>query len=389
MLSVVVPTYNEKENIPELIKRIFKVLGENNIDGEVVIVDDNSPDGTAKVAEELSKDYNVQVIVRKDERGLSSAAIRGMEDAKGDILCVIDADLSHPPEVIPDMLKEITEGKAELVIGSRRVAGGGIENWPMKRKVVSKCASFIARPLTKVKDPMSGFFMLKRSVIEGVELKPKGYKIGLEIIVKGNYEHLVEVPYVFRDRAKGESKLGGKVIKNYMSHVFGLYFYKDSAVYQFLKFCIVGGLGIIVDLGIFSLVYYSYFFNNYGQITGTLYAQTISFSAAVTFNFALNKVWTFRDKERRKSRVTKQYLTFFGVAIGAWLIRTLIIDILLSNQDFLGSYNGPLVSLFLSLLSIERFVLLVAIIIVMVINFLGTKYLVFNRDKKTVVSSGH
>ena len=161
MLSIVVPTYNEKENIPELIKRIFKVLGENNIDGEVVIVDDNSPDGTAKVAEELSKDYNVQVIVRKDERGLSSAAIRGMEDAKGEILCVIDADLSHPPEVIPDMLKQITEGKVELVIGSRRVAGGGIENWPMKRKVVSKCASLIARPLTKVKDPMSGFFMLK------------------------------------------------------------------------------------------------------------------------------------------------------------------------------------------------------------------------------------
>jgi dolichol-phosphate mannosyltransferase len=307
-----------------------------------------------------------------------------MKDAKGEILCVIDADLSHPPEVIPDMLKEITEGRAELVIGSRRVAGGGIENWPMKRKVVSKCASLIARPLTKVKDPMSGFFMLKRSVIEGIELKPKGYKIGLEIIVKGKYEHLVEVPYVFKDRAKGESKLGGKVIKNYMSHVIGLYFCKDSSVYQFLKFCIVGGLGIIVDLGIFSLVYYSYFFNNYGQITGTLYAQTISFSAAVTFNFALNKVWTFKDKERRKSKVTRQFLTFFGVAIGAWLIRTIIIEVLLSNQDFWGSYNGPLVSFLLSLLSIERFVLLVAIIIVMVINFLGTKYLVFNRNKKVV-----
>jgi dolichol-phosphate mannosyltransferase len=384
MLSIVVPTYNEKENIPELVERIFTVLGENNIDGEVVIVDDNSPDGTAKVAQDLSKDYNVQVIVRKNERGLSSAAIRGMKDAKGEILCVIDADLSHPPEVIPDMLKEITEGRAELVIGSRRVAGGGIENWPMKRKVVSKCASLIARPLTKVKDPMSGFFMLKRSVIEGIELKPKGYKIGLEIIVKGKYEHLVEVPYVFKDRAKGESKLGGKVIKNYMSHVIGLYFCKDSSVYQFLKFCIVGGLGIIVDLGIFSLVYYSYFFNNYGQITGTLYAQTISFSAAVTFNFALNKVWTFKDKERRKSKVTRQFLTFFGVAIGAWLIRTIIIEVLLSNQDFWGSYNGPLVSFLLSLLSIERFVLLVAIIIVMVINFLGTKYLVFNRNKKVV-----
>ena len=95
MLSMIVPTYNEKENIPKLIKRIFKVLGENNIDGEVVIVDDNSPDGTAKFAEELSKDYNVQVIVRKEERGLSSAAIRGMEDAKGEIFCVIDTDRQY------------------------------------------------------------------------------------------------------------------------------------------------------------------------------------------------------------------------------------------------------------------------------------------------------
>ncbi len=384
MLSIVVPTYNEKENVPELVKRIFKVLGENNIEGEVVIVDDNSPDGTAKAAEKLTKQYNVRVIVRKDERGLSSAAIKGMEEARGDILCVIDADLSHPPEVIPDMLKEIIEGRAELVIGSRRVAGGGIENWPLKRKIVSKCASLIARPLTKVKDPMSGFFMLKKSVTQGVKLKPKGYKIGLEIIVKGNYENLVEVPYIFKDRAKGESKLGGKVIKNYMSHVLGLYFYKDSAVYQFLKFCVVGGLGIIVDLGIFSLVYYSYFFNVYGQTPGTLYSQTISFSAAVTFNFALNKVWTFKDKERRKAKVTRQYLTFFAVAIGAWVIRTVIIEILLSNQGFWKSSNGPLVSLLLSLLSIERFVLLIAIVIVMFINFLGTKYLVFNREKKVL-----
>jgi dolichol-phosphate mannosyltransferase len=194
MLSIIVPTYNEKENIPELVKRVFAVLSKNDIDGELIIVDDNSPDGTAAVAEELAKDHNIRVIVRKNERGLSSAAIRGMEEAKGDVLCVMDADLSHPPEVLPNMLKPISSGKVELVIGSRHVKGGGIENWTAKRKMVSKIASLIARPLTNVKDPMSGLFMLKREVIEGVELKPKGYKIGLEIIVKGNYKNLMEVP---------------------------------------------------------------------------------------------------------------------------------------------------------------------------------------------------
>ena len=246
MLSIIVPTYNEKNNLIKLVPRLFDVLKKHDIQGELIIVDDDSPDGTAKVAESLKSRYNVNVIVRKNERGLPSAVIKGIENANGDILCVMDADLSHPPEVIPKMLTHIEKGDAELVVGSRLVKGGGIENWTMKQKVVSKCASLIARPLTKVKDPMSGFFMLRRDVVEGVELKPKGYGLGLEIIVKGNYKHLIEVPYVFRNRAYGESKLGAKTGKYHLSHALRLYFYKESSVYQFLKFCIVGGLGVFV-----------------------------------------------------------------------------------------------------------------------------------------------
>lgn len=383
MLSIIIPTYNEKENILPLVERIFKVLSENRIEGEVVIVDDDSPDGTSKVAENLKSRFNIQVIVRKHERGLASAAIKGMQEAKGDVLCVMDADLSHPPEVIPEMLMHIAKGKAELVVGSRHVKGGGIENWTFKRKVVSKCASLIARPLTKVKDPMSGFFMLRKDVIEGIELKPKGYKIGLEIIVKGKYNHLIEVPYIFRNREMGESKLGTKVIKNYLSHALRLYFYKESSVYQFLKFCVVGGLGIFVDLGVFSILYWGYFIN-FGQSTGTLYGQTISFSAAVTFNFVLNKVWTFQDKERQRIKVTKQYLTFFAVSVSAWVIRTIIIYFLINYKSVWKFYNMPIATWLISLLSIERFALLVAIIIVMLWNFFGSKYLVFRRGKAIV-----
>jgi len=386
MLSIIIPTYNERENISILIESIFEVLSENTIDGEVIVVDDNSPDGTAKAAEALKDRYNVRVIVRKTERGLSSAAIRGMKDAHGEVLCVMDADLSHPPDTIPRMRKPITEGKAELVIGSRRVKGGGIKNWPLKRKLVSRAAALISRPLTKVKDPMSGFFMLKKEVIEGVELKPKGYKIGLEIIVKGRYDNVMEVPYIFKDRAHGESKLSGKVIMNYLSHALRLYFYRDSAFFQFLKFCMVGGLGIFVDLGVFSVFYWGYFLGVYGQNTGTLYSQTISFTAAVAFNFVLNKVWTFRDKEKKKTKVTKQFFLFFAVAASAWAIRTVIIYFLLNYQNVWKFYSMPVITWLISLLSIERFVLLVAIIIVMLWNFFGTKYLVFKGKKKVIKS---
>ncbi|MEE9152189.1 MAG: glycosyltransferase family 2 protein [Thermoplasmata archaeon] len=383
MLSIIVPTYNEKENIPQLFERIFKVLGDNNIDGEVVVVDDDSPDGTAKVAESLKSRYNVQVIVRKNERGLASAAIKGMENANGDILCVMDADLSHPPEVIPKMLRFIEKGEAELVIGSRHMKGGDIENWTFKRKVVLKCASLIARPITKVKDPMSGYFMLRRDVIEDVELKPKSNRIGLEIIVKGNYNRFIEVPYVFGARAYGKSKLGTKVMKNYLSHVLRLYFYKESSFYQFLKFCVVGGLGIFVDLGVFSLLYWGYFLG-FGQSTGTLWAQTLSFSVAVTFNFIFNKIWTFQDKERRKMKVTQQYIKFFAVNISAWVIRTFIIYFLLNYQNVWRFYSMPIATWLISILLIERFALLIAILIVMFWNFFGSKYLVFKREKTLV-----
>ena len=383
MLSIILPTYNEKENILELVERIFKVFAENEIEGEVVVVDDDSPDGTANVAEGLRSKYNVKVIVRKNERGLASAAIRGMEVAKGDILCVMDADLSHPTEQIPKMLTQIEKGDAELVVASRHVKGGGIENQTTKQKVVSKLASLITRPLTKVKDPMSGFFMLRRDVLEGVELKPKCHRLGLEIIVKGNYKHLIEVPYVLKNRAHGESKLGTKAGRDHLSHALRLYFYKDSSFYQFLKYCVVGGLGVFVDLAVFSLVYWGYFLS-FGQSTGTIYAQTISFSIAVTFNFTLNKIWTFQDKERRKVKVSQQYIKFIAVNVSAWAIRTFIIYFILNYQSVWRFYSMPIATWFISVLSIERFALLIAIIIAVFWNFFGSKHFVFKRERKLI-----
>jgi len=226
MISIIIPTYNEKENLPEIVDRLFSALHKNKLDGEVIIVDDNSPDGTGRVAEELKKKYNLQVLIRKDKRGLAPAVVDGFKMARGDILGVMDADLSHPPELIPLMVKSILQEDVDFVIGSRYVEGGGIKNWPLKRRILSIGAVLLSRPLTNVHDSVSGFFFFKKQVIDGLQLNPKGYKIGLELLVKGRYKKVKEVPFVFSNRQKGDSKLGWRECWNYLTHLFSLYRYK-------------------------------------------------------------------------------------------------------------------------------------------------------------------
>src|SRR3990172_7260843 len=207
-LTVVIPTYNEVENIPIIVERIFNVFHEHSLEGEVIIVDDNSPDGTSKIAYQLKNTYNnLGVLCRVDKPGLSSAVLDGIQLAKGGIIGVMDADLSHPPEKIPELVKPILSGESDLIIGSRYVEGGNIENWPLSRRASSKLATLAARGLTHIKDPMSGFFFFRKEVLDGVELSPRGFKIGLEILVKGKYKKVTEVPIIFRNRDYGASKL--------------------------------------------------------------------------------------------------------------------------------------------------------------------------------------
>ena len=191
------------------------------------MVDDNSSDGTVDVVNGLSPDYPVKILVRNGKFGLASAILKGFELAKGNILGVIDADLHHPPECMSDFVKAIERDGCDIVIGSRYTNGGGIENWSKKRLLASKVAVLLAKPLVRdVKDPMSGFFFLKRSVIEGVKLNPTGYKLGLEILVKGNYRKLKEIPFSFKKRKNGASKLNNSEILSYLRLLSGLYLYK-------------------------------------------------------------------------------------------------------------------------------------------------------------------
>ncbi|MFH1257084.1 MAG: polyprenol monophosphomannose synthase [Candidatus Diapherotrites archaeon] len=224
MVSVVVPTFNEAKNLPVLVERISAALKGKKF--EIIVVDDNSPDGTGAVADRLAKKFPVIAVHRKQKVDLSSAVIEGFSSAKGDVIGVMDADLSHPPEVIAKLLAPIESGQTDFVVASRLVKGGGAEEWPFHRKLISFFASLLALPLTSVRDPMSGFFFFNKKILEGVELKPCGYKICLELLVKTRHKKVVEVPYIFLNRSFGESKLTAKEHVNYLKHVLRLYAFK-------------------------------------------------------------------------------------------------------------------------------------------------------------------
>lgn len=224
LLSVIVPTYMERESIVELIERIEASL--KLLPSELIIVDDSSPDGTAECAEELNHRYgNIRVIRREGKLGLSSAVLAGFQKARGGVLGVMDADLQHPPELLSEMYGKISDGY-DLVVASRYVEGGETEGLGLGRRAVSRGATALAHfllPRTRsVRDVVSGFFMFRREAIEGVELRPVGYKILLEIVVRGKYDSVAEIPYTFKPRRAGKSHLNMREIWNYMVHIWRL-----------------------------------------------------------------------------------------------------------------------------------------------------------------------
>jgi len=213
MLSVVVPTYNEAGSIPKLAERLRAALAGR--EWELVVVDDGSPDGTADIAAALAPRVPVNVVRRAGKAGLASAVVAGFNAARGDVLVVMDADLSHPPEVVTALAAAIDAG-ADLAVGSRYVTGGGVMDWPWRRRVVSRVACLMGNALVPVRDATSGFFALRRAVVDGVKLNPIGFKIGFEVIARGRYAKVVEVPYTFRDRELGASKFGRREIMQYV-----------------------------------------------------------------------------------------------------------------------------------------------------------------------------
>ena len=210
---MITPTYNEAGSITLLVDRLASSLAGR--EWELVVVDDGSPDGTAEIAAALAPARPVRVVRRAGKAGLASAVIAGMKETRGDPLVVMDADLSHPPEIVPALVDAISAG-ADLAVGSRYVRGGATMDWPLRRRVVSRVACLMGSVLVPVRDATSGFFAVRKSAIDGVRLNAIGFKIGLEVIARARASRIVEVPYTFRDRELGKSKFGRREIIQYV-----------------------------------------------------------------------------------------------------------------------------------------------------------------------------
>jgi dolichol-phosphate mannosyltransferase len=223
LVSIIVPTYNERERLEHFVRTLVRVLEDNRLDGEIVIVDDNSPDGTGTLADALSGQLPVRVVHRAGKLGLGSAVMAGFAVARGELLGVMDADVSHPPERVPVLVAALQQSGADVVVGSRYVPGGGTKNWPVSRALMSRGACLAARLITPVHDAASGFFVLRRPVIQGVEIKAAGFKICLELLVRGSVRSVVEVPYIFADRAAGQSKMNHQEALGYVLQVAQLF----------------------------------------------------------------------------------------------------------------------------------------------------------------------
>jgi len=232
-ISIIIPTFNEERNIEKLLFTIQKILSHTQIVYEIIIVDDSSSDNTISIVKRLSEtDKKIRLIVRDSNPGLSESVVEGFDHAKSEFIIVMDADLSHPPERIPDIWHYLCDGY-DIVIGSRYVKGGKIIDWPFKRVLISKGATLLARFLfPKINDPVSGFFGFNSKIIQKAKLKPRGYKILLELLGKTDWNSFFEIPIIFTERSEGISKLRTRTITDYLFQFF------DIVQFKFFKIII-------------------------------------------------------------------------------------------------------------------------------------------------------
>ena len=222
-LTMVVPTYNERDRLAELVRALFDAAAGDRIDLEVVIVDDNSPDGTGAIADDLARTYRMRVIHRAGKLGLGTAVVAGFQAASAEIVGCMDADFSHPPALVPKLLRAFRAAAADVVVASRYVPGGGTSGWPLSRRLLSRAGCLLARPLSPIRDAASGFFLIKRSIAQSAAIKAGGFKICLELIMRAWPTRLAEVPYRFEDRQAGQSKMSMREATGYLKQLGDLY----------------------------------------------------------------------------------------------------------------------------------------------------------------------
>ncbi|MGN6630276.1 MAG: glycosyltransferase [Candidatus Nitrosocosmicus sp.] len=353
-LSIVIPTYNEAENIIELLESIKQNIGNSTLTAaEILVVDDNSPDGTGKLVDNYIKKINgvslrgaaaagnsnvsgpkvsIRTIHRKQKEGLIQAVLQGVDSAFGEHVLVMDADFSHPPETIPKIIDNLQKNDSCIIVASRYIEGSSIEGWPLKRRLLSLGANSLARlslNIGNIKDPMSGFFAIRKKSIKNIQFNTKGYKILLELLVKDRKTKVIEIPYVFTDRKTGKSKMDFKTSLHYLQSIWKLYRYgknanlnsieKEKNSIKFLskagRFFTVGASGLLINYLVSVLL-------SSGLLAKLWYIESTSIGIiiSITSNFMLNKVWTFGDRNFAPKHTIKQYLLFLIIcSLGASL----------------------------------------------------------------------
>jgi dolichol-phosphate mannosyltransferase len=291
-LSIVIPTFNERANIPLLVERLSRLLA--SCDWEVVFVDDNSPDGTAAAARGIGEtDSRVRCIRRIGRRGLAGACLEGMLASQARYVAVMDADLQHDEALLVPMLDNLRAGRADLVVASRYLDGGSSAGLSKQRSRVSRWANALVRGLLGIElnDPMSGHFMIRREAFEALApaISSQGFKILLDILASaGGRLRTLELPSSFRERQHGESKLDSKIALDFAALVTAK-LTNDAVSARFLLFCLVGLTGIAVHLSILSVLVAAATLS-----FGT--AQALATIAAIAWNFVLNNLFTYRDQ---------------------------------------------------------------------------------------------
>ncbi len=353
-VTVILPTYKEFHSLPSLLEAVEKVRRASLPNLQLIIVDDDSNDGTEQLIADANKEW-VTLLIRTEDRGLSPAVIAGLQQATSEICVVMDADGSHPASAIPSMVQAL-QGGADFVVGSRYVDGGTTEDgWGVLRWINSKIATLMARPFTKVLDPMSGFLAFKRTTfLHANNLNPVGYKIGLELIVKCNCAHVAEVPIHFRTRQLGESKLTLSVQWQYLQHVIRLLRYTRPALVSFLAFALVGLSGA----GLYLLLLMA----TNALIPSTPLAIGLAVWLTMTWNFVWDRKYAFWSA--REQTIFLQYIGFvlvcsIGVLVNFFITLSLSKSESIPLAGLIGVSIGSAVGI--------------------VFNFLMTRFFVFRK----------
>lgn len=354
LLSLVVPTYNEGKNIIPLIEALVEILDRVIADRyELIVVDDDSPDRTWEIAQSLQENYpQLQVLRRTEERGLATAVIRGWQAAQGEILGVIDGDLQHPPETLIDIYSAVSKG-ADLAVASRYIHGASVGSWSGIRQFLSRGAVSLALWIlpeiaSRLSDPMSGYFLVRRSAIVDCELSPIGYKILLEVMGRGQIDRVAEIPYTFLERQEGSSKVTWRQYEQFIRHLIRLRFATGrgsvGTIGRFLRFGIVGLSGVFVDFLVLWLASQMLGFSmtaaktDLGQLE-IFISKIAAVEIAIINNFIWNDLWTFRDASIKQSGFKFKLLRFlrFNLActIGALINISLFIGLVKLGMSLL------------------------------------------------------